>query len=102
MAGFDDGALGFHCAGDNASSLLIPYVVDPFQFVWVDPWFEGFLVLFFLLVSDRDCSYEYVVQEYYDVFVIACALVVVWSSGQRVSPAVSFPRDMTYLKVKFH
>ena len=102
MAGFNDGALSFHCASNNASSFFIPYIVDPFQFVWVDPWFEGFLVLFFLFTSDCDCSYEYVVWEYYNIFVIACALVVVWSSGQRVSSAVSFSGDVTYLEVELH
>ena len=102
VAGFDDGASSFHCAGDNASSLFIPYIVDPFQFVWVDPWLKGLFVLSFLFVSDRDCSYKYVVREYYNVFVIACALVVVWSSGHRVSSAVSFPGDVTYLEVELH
>ena len=102
MAGFDDGTLSFDRAGDDASSLFIPYVVDPFQLVWVDPWFKGLFVLSFFLVSNRDRSYEYVIREYYDAFVIACALVVVWSSRQRVSSAVSFPGNVTYLEVKFH
>ena len=102
VAGFDNGTLRFHRAGDDASSLFIPYIVDPFQFVWVDPWFEGFLFLFFLFISDRDCSYEYVVREHYNVFVVACALVVVWSSGQRVSSAVGLSWNMTYLEIEFH
>ena len=53
MARFDDGTLGFHRTGDNASSLLVPYVVDLLQLVWVDPWFEGLFVLsFFVTISD--------------------------------------------------
>ena len=81
MARFDDGTLGFHRTGDNASSLLVPYVVDLLQLVWVDPWFEGLFVLSFFFARDCDCSYEYVVREYYNVFVVVYPLIVVWSSG---------------------
>ena len=102
MSGFDNGALGFYGARDNASPILIPYVVDSLQLVWVDPWFEGLFVLSFLFAFDRYCSYEYVFQKYDDVFVIVRALVVIWPSGQCVSSTVGFSGDVTYLEVKFH
>ena len=77
MVRFDNGTLGFHRTGDNASSLLVPYIVDSLQPMRVDPWFEGLLVLSFFFARDCDCSYEYVVREYYNVFVVVYTLVVV-------------------------
>ena len=94
--------LGIQWSSNNASSLLVPYVVDALQLMWVDPWFEGLFVLPFFFVTDCDRSYEHIFWKYYDIFVVACTLVVVWSSGQRVSLAVRFPRDVTYLEIKLH
>ena len=88
--------------GDDTSSLLVPYIVDAFQFVWINPWFEGFFVLSLFSVCYRDCSYEYFFWEYDDVFIVARSLIIVWSSGQCISLTVSLSRDVMYLEVKLH
>ena len=98
----DDRAFGVYWSGHHASSLLVPYVIDAFQFVRIDPWFDDFFVLPLFRACDGDCSYEHTFREYDDVFVVACALVVVWSSGQRVSSAVGFSGNVTYLEIEFH
>ena len=80
VARFDDDALVLYGASDDASSFLIPYVIDAFQFVGVDPWSEGFFILPFFWACNGDCSYEYAFREDYDVFVVTRALIVVRSS----------------------
>ena len=80
MARSDDGAFVFCGARDDASSFLIPYIMDAFQFVGVDPGSKGFFVLPLFWACDSDCSDEYAFWENYDVLIVACTLIVVWSS----------------------
>ena len=84
------------------SSLFVPCTVDMFKFVGVDPWPEGIFVLLFLIVCYHHCPNKYTVREYNDIFIIAYALVIVWSSGQCISLAVSFPGDVTHLEIELH
>ena len=76
---FDEGTFIFHTACYDSLTLVIPDVVDLFEFVGVYPYLDLFFVLrrFFW---DNGCSCEYFVWEYRDIFVVFRSLIVVGSS----------------------
>ena len=75
---FDEGASFFYVARYNLLTLMVPGIVDLFEFVWVYPCSDLFVVLWCFFRSDS-CSCKYFVREYRDTFVVLGPLIIVGS-----------------------
>ena len=59
VVGSYDGSRPLSYVSDYSSGILVPHSIDLFEFVWVDPSFEGILVLIFVVsVDSHDGTYE--------------------------------------------
>src|ERR1700677_1630972 len=75
----DNGAFFFCISSDDSLTLMVPDVVDLFELMGINPYFDLLFVLRCFFWSDS-CACEYFVRKYRDVFVVFRPLIVVGSS----------------------